>query len=76
MNSVRDLPLGALAAPAAAPARTERTGPVSMTCVIPCRNESRNLDLLLPVLCDTLPRLPTAGKWCWSTTAAPMPRHR
>jgi glycosyltransferase involved in cell wall biosynthesis len=25
--------------------------------VIPCRNEARNLDLLLPVLCDTLPRL-------------------
>lgn len=52
MNSVRDLPLAAAGA-----APRERTGPVSLSCVIPCRNEARNLDLLLPVLCDTLPRL-------------------
>ena len=40
---------------------TGRTRPESLSCVIPCRNEARNLDLLLPKLCDLLPRL--ADSW-------------
>jgi polyisoprenyl-phosphate glycosyltransferase len=33
----------------------------SLSCVIPCRNEASNLDILLPQLCELLPRL--AGSW-------------
>ena len=42
---------GHLAARAAAP---------SLTCVIPCHNEARNLDLLLPQLCELLPSIASA----------------
>ena len=38
-----------------------RTRPESLSCVIPCRNEARNLDMLLPSLCELLPRL--ADSW-------------
>ena len=57
MNNVRDLPFDAAPAAEPAPARSDRAGRVSLSCVVPCRNEARNLDLLLPVLCETLPRL-------------------
>ena len=33
----------------------------SLSCVIPCRNEASNLDILLPQLCELLPGL--AGSW-------------
>ena len=36
-----------------------RARPATLSCVIPCRNEARNLDLLLPQLGDLLPRLAT-----------------
>lgn len=39
---------------AGAPARPQRDGPVSISCVIPCHNEARNLDQLLPLLRDVL----------------------
>jgi polyisoprenyl-phosphate glycosyltransferase len=32
----------------------------TLSCVIPCRNEARNLDLLLPLLCDLLPSVTRA----------------
>jgi glycosyltransferase involved in cell wall biosynthesis len=32
----------------------------ALSCVIPCRNEARNLDLLLPVLCELLPSVARA----------------
>ena len=38
-----------------------RSRPATLSCVIPCRNEARNLDLLLPQLADLLPRL--AERW-------------
>src|SRR6478736_2815886 len=38
-----------------------RPRPASLTCVVPCRNEARNLDLLLPQLQRLLPRL--AERW-------------
>lgn len=38
-----------------------RPRPATLSCVIPCRNEARNLDLLLPQLADLLPRL--ADDW-------------
>jgi len=38
-----------------------RARPATLSCVVPCRNEARNLDLLLPQLADLLPRL--AGDW-------------
>jgi glycosyltransferase involved in cell wall biosynthesis len=38
-------------------ARDDRSTPVSLSCVLPCRNEARNLDALLPILFDLLPRL-------------------
>ena len=50
MNNVRDLPFRVLA-------QEDRSRPVSLSCVIPCRNEARNLDQLLPQLCDALARL-------------------
>ena len=59
MNAVRDPISLALAAPATH-AGDERGGPVSLSCVIPCRNEAGNLDLLLPQLCDLLPQLAQA----------------
>ena len=36
-----------------------RAGPASLSCIIPCHNEARNLDLLLPQLAQLLPRLAT-----------------
>lgn len=38
-----------------------RPRPAALSCVIPCRNEARNLDLLLPELVQLLPRL--ADDW-------------
>ena len=32
----------------------------TLSCVIPCRNEARNLDLLLPQLCELLPSITRA----------------
>jgi glycosyltransferase involved in cell wall biosynthesis len=47
MNSVRDLPFEART-------RLDRSRPVSISCVVPCRNEADNLHLLLPLLQSTL----------------------
>ena len=53
MNTVRDrLPQTLIA--------EDRSGPVRLSCVVPCRNEASNLDLLLPQLCELLPRLAEA----------------
>ena len=41
-------------------ARTSRVLPPRLSCVIPCRNEARNLDALLPLLRDVLPRVTEA----------------
>ena len=38
----------------------ERNRNPTLSCVIPCRNEARNLDSLLPLLCELLPRLASA----------------
>jgi polyisoprenyl-phosphate glycosyltransferase len=38
-----------------------RPRPASLSCIVPCRNEARNLDLLLPRLTELLPRL--ADSW-------------
>jgi glycosyltransferase involved in cell wall biosynthesis len=45
------------ALPEPAAARAARSGPLRLSCVIPCRNEARNLGLLLPLLGETLSRL-------------------
>jgi glycosyltransferase involved in cell wall biosynthesis len=48
----------------APPAGTQDAGRASLpsvSCVIPCRNEARNLDALLPLLCDVIPQV--AGAW-------------
>jgi polyisoprenyl-phosphate glycosyltransferase len=37
-----------------------RDSPPALSCVIPCFNEARNLGLLLPVLCELLPKWSTA----------------
>jgi glycosyltransferase involved in cell wall biosynthesis len=37
-----------------APTRWDRSRPVRISCVVPCRNEAANLDLLLPLLAATL----------------------
>ena len=58
MNAVRE-PIQIHDWRAAAPARRGR--PASLSCVIPCRNEAGNLDVLLPLLCDVLPGL--AHSW-------------
>jgi glycosyltransferase involved in cell wall biosynthesis len=59
MNTVRDrIPLRELLQ---SPAAADRSGPISLSCVVPCRNEARNLDLLLPQLCEWLPKL--AASW-------------
>lgn len=47
MNSVSELPF-------AAHARRDRSRPVAISCVIPCRNEARNLGVLLPALHELL----------------------
>jgi glycosyltransferase involved in cell wall biosynthesis len=47
------------AAPLPVPGAT-RGLPPTISCVIPCRNEARNLDALLPLLCDVLPRVADA----------------
>jgi glycosyltransferase involved in cell wall biosynthesis len=49
MNTVREFPFESRV--------RDRSRPVSISCVIPCRNEVRNLDLLLPMLCNVLPAL-------------------
>jgi polyisoprenyl-phosphate glycosyltransferase len=41
-------------------ARQYRPDPPTLSCVIPCRNESRNLSLLLPQLCELLPAISSA----------------
>ncbi|MEO7809823.1 MAG: glycosyltransferase family 2 protein [Ramlibacter sp.] len=41
-------------------ARSVRTAAPTLSCVIPCRNEARNLDLLLPQLCELLPSVASA----------------
>jgi polyisoprenyl-phosphate glycosyltransferase len=38
-----------------------RPRPATLSCIVPCRNEGRNLDLLLPQLTQLLPRL--ADDW-------------
>jgi glycosyltransferase involved in cell wall biosynthesis len=38
-----------------------RARPASLSCIVPCHNEARNLDLLLPQLVELLPRL--AARW-------------
>ncbi len=38
----------------------DRAQPPTLSCVIPCRNEARNLDALLPLLCELLPQLSSA----------------
>ena len=38
-----------------------RPRPASLSCIVPCRNEARHLDLLLPQLTELLPRL--ADSW-------------
>ncbi|MCG2594498.1 glycosyltransferase family 2 protein [Ramlibacter sp. XY19] len=53
MNTVRDPIPRPLVAEA-------RDGPVRLSCVVPCHNEASNLDLLLPQLCELLPRLAAA----------------
>ena len=40
---------------------TDRSGPCSVSCVIPCRNEAANLELLLPLLHELLPLI--AAQW-------------
>jgi glycosyltransferase involved in cell wall biosynthesis len=40
--------------------RRERNRTPTLSCVIPCRNEARNLDLLLPQLCELLPSIASA----------------
>ena len=59
MNTVRDR----LPVTEARPSNPNdrRNGPASLSCIIPCRNEARNLGLLLPQLCQWLPRL--AQSW-------------
>jgi glycosyltransferase involved in cell wall biosynthesis len=47
MNTVRELPFEART-------RWDRSRPVSISCVLPCRNEARNLEALLPLLRDML----------------------
>lgn len=47
MNSVSELPF-------ASHARRDRSRPVAISCVIPCRNEARNLGVLLPALHELL----------------------
>ena len=39
---------------------TPRDHVPTLSCVIPCRNEARNLDLLLPLLCELLPSITRA----------------
>ncbi|MDB5861063.1 MAG: glycosyltransferase [Ramlibacter sp.] len=60
MNTVRDripeMPTSTQAPQGAA----DRNQPIRLSCVIPCRNEANNLDLLLPQLCELLPRLAQA----------------
>jgi polyisoprenyl-phosphate glycosyltransferase len=54
----RDSPSGASQPPVQPQPATIRAGrerAPTMSCVIPCRNEARNLDLLLPLLCELLP---------------------
>jgi glycosyltransferase involved in cell wall biosynthesis len=46
MNMVRELPFETLL--------RDRSRPVTLSCVVPCHNEARNLDLLLPMLVDAL----------------------
>ena len=46
MNMVRELPFDT--------STRDRSRPVTLSCVIPCRNEARNLDLLLPMLREVL----------------------
>jgi len=41
-------------------AEAQRDLPPTVSCVIPCRNEARNLDALLPLLCEVLPRVAAA----------------
>lgn len=60
MHAVLEHPI-ARSRDAERPVPLGRAGPVSLSCVLPCRNEARNLDMLLPLLCDTLPRL--ADDW-------------
>ena len=52
MNTVREAPLTSLV-------RADRSRPVSISCVVPCRNEAANLDVLLPLLASTLAGLST-----------------
>jgi len=59
MNTVRDrIPVSQLQD---SQDGSDRSGPMSLSLIIPCRNEARNLALLLPQLCQWLPRL--AARW-------------
>ncbi|HWP13329.1 MAG TPA: glycosyltransferase family 2 protein, partial [Ramlibacter sp.] len=42
------------------PSGGARSQAPTLSCVIPCRNEARNLDLLLPILCELLPSVARA----------------
>jgi polyisoprenyl-phosphate glycosyltransferase len=42
------------------PSSGARSKAPTLSCVIPCRNEARNLDLLLPLLCELLPSVARA----------------
>ncbi len=55
MPSGQGQPRALAAPPLRAPGPDRRTRVPTLSCVIPCRNEARNLDLLLPTLCELLP---------------------
>lgn len=43
--------------PPSAPAATQRSTGAGLSCIVPCKNEARNLELLLPRLAEFLPTL-------------------
>jgi glycosyltransferase involved in cell wall biosynthesis len=61
MNTIRDRVQDIVPSLQASGPAADRDGAVTLSCVVPCHNEAGNLDLLLPQLCETLPRL--AGRW-------------
>ena len=60
MNTVRERIPETRDAAQAARHEPARDGPVRISCIVPCRNEANNLDLLLPQLSQMLPRLAEA----------------
>jgi glycosyltransferase involved in cell wall biosynthesis len=62
-QAIRDASTSTQQAVQAQPAPSKRAGRdrlPTLSCVIPCRNEARNLDLLLPLLCELLPGIASA----------------